>query len=220
VLFSRSSHAKARSFVQPYPYTLPDVGDPKWLYLSSLAPHSLPYHEKIAAYLREHPEVKLAFQPGTFQIQFGTQALKDIYARTEIFFCNREEAGRILETDDTADIQKLLKRIADLGPKYACITDGPDGAYVYDGASKETWFTPMFPDPKPPVDRTGAGDAFSSTVTAALALGKSLPEALSWGPVNSMSVVQYIGAQKGLLSREQLETHLSQAPADYQVKKI
>ncbi len=97
-----------------------------------------------------------------------------------------------------------------LGPKIVVITDGPRGAYTFDG--NEKWHMPMYPDPAPPVDRTGAGDSFSSTFTAALALGKTIPEALSWGPINSMSVVQYIGAQRGLLARETLESFLANAP--------
>jgi sugar/nucleoside kinase (ribokinase family) len=78
----------------------------------------------------------------------------------------------------------------------------------------------MYPDPKPPLDRTGSGDAFSATLTAALALGLSLPEALAWGPVNSMSVVQYIGAREGLLSRAKLDEYLGAAPDGYEVKKV
>ena len=70
------------------------------------------------------------------------------------------------------------------------------------------------------VDRTGAGDSFSSTFTGALALGHDIPTALSWGPINSMSVVQYIGAQEGLLTREKLEQYLADAPLDYRTKKI
>jgi len=77
-----------------------------------------------------------------------------------------------------------------------------------------------YPDPKPPYERTGAGDAFSSTVTAALALGLDLKEALRWGPVNSMSVVQQVGAQAGLLTRQAIEELLIKAPADYQPKEI
>ena len=57
----------------------------------------------------------------------------------------------------------------------------------------------------------------TSTVVVALALGKSLREALLWGPINSMSVVQQVGAQKGLLTREALEQYLANAPADYTV---
>ena len=78
----------------------------------------------------------------------------------------------------------------------------------------------MYPDPAPPVDRTGAGDSFSSTFTAAIALGKTPAEALAWGPVNSMNVVQHIGAQAGLLSRAELERLLEQRPAEYVARQI
>lgn len=205
---------------QPYPYALPDIGEPAWVYLSSLSEHSLEFHHEIAKYLEAHPDVKLAFQPGTFQIKLGAKELADLYAHTHVFFCNREEAGRILETAELEDTQKLLKGLSALGPKIVIITDGTAGAFSYDSASGEMLTVPMFPDPKPPVDRTGAGDAFSSTVIGALALGKPLSEALLWGPVNSMSVVQYIGAQKGLLPREQIEKHLAEAPAGYAVTTL
>ena len=96
------------------------------------------------------------------------------------------------------------------------ITDGPNGAYAY--YHGEAWFMPPYPDSKPPLSRTGAGDAFASTFTAALALGKTVPEALTWAPVNSMSVVQQIGAQRGLLTRPQLEDYLAKAPPEYKLK--
>ena len=79
---------------------------------------------------------------------------------------------------------------------------------------------PVYPDEKPPYDRTGAGDAFASTFTCALALGKSVPEVLTWAPINSMSVVQFVGAREGLLTREKLEEYLSSAPASYAPKKL
>lgn len=203
-----------------YPYEFPNVlPAPKWIYLSSLAESTLPYHNQIADYLERNPEVKLAFQPGTFQMKFGTEALARIYKRTDIFFCNKEEAQRILKTEE-ADIKKLLTMMHALGPKLVVITDGPKGAYAYDPKEGKTWHITMYPDPNPPVSRTGAGDAFSSTFTSAILLGKSIPEALAWGPINSMAVVQQIGAQKGLLTREKLEDYLKNAPADYIAKEI
>jgi sugar/nucleoside kinase (ribokinase family) len=78
----------------------------------------------------------------------------------------------------------------------------------------------MYPDERGPFERTGAGDAFASTVAAALALGKPLEEALLWGPINSMSVVQEVGAQKGLLTREALLSYLDKAPASYTVTPL
>jgi len=78
----------------------------------------------------------------------------------------------------------------------------------------------IYPDPNPPFEITGAGDAFSSTFTVALALGKTPLEAFDWSLVNPMSVIKYIGAQAGLLSREKLEEYLKNAPANYKASKI
>ncbi|MDA0987084.1 MAG: carbohydrate kinase family protein [Bacteroidetes bacterium] len=194
-----------------------EIPSPKWLYLSSLASNSLSYHEMLANYLEKNPEIRLAFQPGTFQMKLGHDKLSRLYKLSHLFFCNKEEANRILGTKEN-DIKVLLKKMRELGPKIAIITDGPNGAYAYDG--EDMWQMPMYPDPSPPVDRTGAGDSFSSTVTSALALGKTLPEALSWGPINSMSVVQYIGAQAGLLTQEKLLEYLKNAPTDYRPTKM
>lgn len=203
--------------IQKFPYSLPDIGEPKWVYFSSVGEHSEAFHKELEDYLNMHPSIKLAFQPGTFQMKIGKEKLAGIYKRTDVFFCNKDEAQRILEIKED-DIKKLLLGIYALGPKIVAITDGVNGAYAYDG--KETYSMRLYPDPKPPISRTGAGDAFSSTLTAALALGKNIKEALRWGPVNSMSVVQGIGAQAGLLTKEKLEEYLATAPADYQPRPI
>jgi len=198
-------------------YKFPKLPKVSWIYLSSLAENSLPYHLEIAEFLKNNPETKLAFQPGTFQIKFGKEQLKDIYAHTEIFFSNIEEAEKILGIQNK-DPLVLSKGIQSLGPKMVSLSDGPNGAYLY--FNNELWQIPVYPDIAPPLDRTGAGDAFSSTITAGLALGLSPVEAFSWGPINSMSVVQKIGAQEGLLSREKLEEYLKNAPENYKAKKI
>lgn len=201
-----------------FPYSLSkEIPEPRWMYLSSLASNSETYHSEIAEYLESHPDVKLALQPGTFQMKLGTEKLARLYARTEAFFCNVEEAGRILGIE-SRDIVMLIKGIHVLGPKIVVITDGPNGAHASDGSN--TWFMPIYPDIAPPLERTGAGDAYASTFTAALALGKTVEEALMWAPINSMNVVQHVGAQAGLLTRKALETYLAKAPGDYTPKKI
>jgi len=200
-----------------YDRKLYDFNKPKWVYLSSLGENSLEFHYEFEKYLNDHPEIKLAFQPGTFQMKFGKDVLKGIYERSDVFFCNKEESQRILNSEEN-DIKNLLKMISTLGPKIVVITDGPKGAYSYDG--KEMLFMPPYPDPAPPLERTGAGDAFSSTFTAALALGKTVREAITWAPVNPMSVVQQIGARAGLLTRGELEEYLKKAPTDYEPRVI
>ena len=197
---------------QEYPYALPSIDEPRYLYLSSLGGNSYEYHMEIARYLEKHPKVKLVFQPGTFQMKLGFEKLKPLYEKSEIFFCNVEEAQRILGTEEK-DIKTLLTNMRVKGPKTVVITDGPKGAYAFDGA--QALFVPPYPDTKPALERTGAGDAFASTFTCALILGKSLEEALRWAPINSMSVVQDIGAQRGLLTQKQLLEYLAKAPPEY-----
>ncbi len=203
---------------EKFPYSLPDfLVSPRYIYFSSIGEHGLPLHFEIAKYVKESGS-KLVFQPGTFQIKLGYEKLKELYEVTEIFFCNKEEAQEILQTNEQ-HMPTLIRKFKELGPRLPVITDGPNGAYVVDDQNI-AWHMPMYPDPAPPVDRTGAGDAFASTFTAAIALGKSPSEALTWGPINSMSVVQKIGAQAGLLSLSELENYLSNAPESYKASQI
>ncbi len=208
---------------EKYAYTLDGIpqGDdaPKWLYVSSLGENSFHLYEDIAQYLDQNPSVKLAFQPGIFDIKQGAEKLAHIYSRAHAMCCNVEEAQRILGLS-SRDVKVLMTGLSKLGPKVVLVTDGIDGAYGLDTtvSADDFFFIPVYPHD--PVERTGAGDAFFSTVVACLAMGKSLDEALTWGPVNSMSVVQQIGAQKGLLTADKLQEYLKNAPADYVLKKI
>lgn len=192
---------------EEYDYTLPNIGEPEWLYLSSLGHNSLPFHEALANYLLAHPNIRLVFQPGTYQMKFGTEALRHIYQKTEIFGCNVEEAQRILNTEEQ-DKLILMKKLGELGPQIIAMTDGPKGSYAYDKKNNKDYFEPCYPDPKEPYERTGAGDAYTSTFSVAIALGKSIEEAMKWGAINSMSVVQNTGAQKGLLDQKSLISYL------------
>ena len=187
---------------------------PKYLYISSIASYAFPYHQKILDNIS--PQTKLIFQPGTYQILAGKKKLADFYKRTDVFTCNVQEAKKILEQDEK--IENLLKNMHNIGPKIVCITDGPKGAYVYDG--NEIWYAPSYPDIAPPVERTGAGDAFTSTFAAFLSFGLSPKEALLRAPINSMSVVQHVGAQKGLLTKDKIEKYLAEAPKEYKLKKL
>ncbi len=200
-----------------FPYSFSsDIAPAKWVYLSSLAPNSLEYHKEIHSYLEKNPETKLAFQPGTFQIKLGVEELKSIYERTEIFFCNVTEAERILEKNNE-DKLELIKELKNLGPKIVIMTDGIRGAYSYDG--ENIYSIPVY-NSDSSYESTGAGDSFASAIIGALLLGKTLEEALLWGPINAMSVVSFVGAQKGLLSREKIEEYLNNAPEHYKITKL
>jgi ribokinase len=190
---------------------------PRWIYFSSISQHAMEYHDQISHWLEAHPTVKLAFQPGTFQIEAGTKRLAKIYERSKVLAVNREEATTI-SGGDHHDINDLFDKLHKLGPKIILISDGHAGAYASDGTQR--WKMPIYPDPKPPFERTGAGDAFTSTFVAALAKGSDVQSALLWAPINSMSVVQQVGAQAGLLSEKQLEKYLREAPNWYHPERL
>lgn len=190
---------------------------PDWVYLGVLGEKTWPLHEGMLRYLQSNPDVKLAFQPGMYHLMWGTEKLKGFYERSEAVILNREEAVTVTNGNHD-DIHDLINRLHELGPKFVVVTDGPAGAYASDG--NERLKMPLYPDPAPPVDRTGAGDAFASTFVAALAKGHNLESALQWAPINSMSVCQLLGAQAGLLTEKELEAWLTKAPEWYHPEKF
>ncbi len=190
---------------------------PDWIYLAYLGEDSWPLHEGLLDYLERNPDVNFALQPGTFQFKWGTEKMAALYRRSRIALMNREEAMDVTGLPYDS-ITNLANGLHNLGPKLVVITDGPNGSYASDGNRVLT--IPNYPDPKPPVERTGAGDAFSSTFVATVAVGEPLETALAWAPINSMNVVQHIGAQKGLLSRDELQKYLAEAPEWYKVTEI
>jgi ribokinase len=211
---------------EKYERSLPKFDEPPtWFYLTSLAEGTIDFQHEIAKYAAENG-VKLAFQPGTFQIGMGAEALADIYKATEIFFCNKEEAQQILSSKGGSssggktehDMKKLLEGVRALGPKIAVITDGRNGAYIQ--TSEGSWSAPMYPDPAPPISRTGAGDATASTTVAYMGMGMAPQEALLHGMVNSAAVVQKLGAQAGLLTKDELEAWYAKRPAEFKTTEL
>jgi len=195
---------------------VPPATTPQWIYLSLISADSWNLHQSLLDYLDANPDIKLAFQPGTFHFKWGVKKLERLYKRAEIVVMNREEAVDV--TGAPYDVpRKLAEALHAMGPKYVVITDGPSGSYAFTDNKLVT--IPNYPDPAPPVDRTGAGDAFASTIVAALALGESFETALKWAPINSMSVVQELGAQAGLLTKEDIAVYLKKAPENYNVEE-
>jgi sugar/nucleoside kinase (ribokinase family) len=202
-----------------FTYALPPGFEPpRYIYLTSLGEYAKDFHHEIAAFCKAHPETKLAFQPGTFQMKLGAQELKDLYEVTEIFFCNKEEAQLILGSQ-SADVKELMQGLRALGPKIVVVTDGPNGSNILDAEGK-SWHVPMYPDPAPPVSRTGAGDATASTTVSYLLKGLPVHEALMRGLINAASVVQGVGAQTKLLTDAEVEDWYAKRSADFGAVEI
>lgn len=205
---------------EEYDYHWPDFKPnelPRWVYFSSISENAVGMHDEMAEWFEKHPDVRLAFQPGTFQIAAGADRLARLYKETDIVLLNREEAV-LVTGGDYENLHDLIDKLHALGPKVVCVTDGPDGAYASDG--NERFKMPAYPDPAPPFERTGAGDAFSSAFVAAIIKGANVESALQWAPINSMNVVQHVGARDGLLTEQEMAGYLHKAPDWYKPERF
>jgi len=200
---------------QPYPKSIPQFSEsPGWLYFSSAGEQE--FQNSVGRYCVEH-QVKLAFQPNNEQIDAGYEALKTVYAASEIFICNKEEAQSILRTSES-DVKKLMENIRALGPKIVVVTDGPNGSNILDDSG--AWHIPMYPDPAPPVSRTGAGDVTASTTVAYLIKGLAPKDALARGLINAAAGVQAVHAQLGILTEKEIEEWYGRRPSDFQASAL
>lgn len=196
---------------EPYPKSIPPFSEsPQWLYFSAAG--DLAFQNSVGRYCTDN-NIKLAFQPNNEQIDAGHEALKDVYAASDIFICNKEEAQSILGTTESSE-KKLMEGIRALGPKIVVVTDGPNGANILD-ESGSAWHMPMYPDPAPPVSRTGAGDVTASTTVAYLIKGLAPQDALARALINAAAGVQAIHAQLGTLTEQEVEEWYSRRPADF-----
>ncbi len=183
-----------------FPVQLPRT---PWVYLTSMGESFRPFYNHVTDWLIKNPQVKLAFNPGSWQFKAGVDSMVNILKLTNLIFVNKQEAEKLtgLPAKDSLT-DELLIALSNLGPKISVITDGGNGSYVYDGQrSLHCGVLPV-----DAYERTGAGDAFGSGFLSALIKGKTLEDALIWGTVNSASVIGYTGAQKGLLKMNDIDT--------------
>jgi ribokinase len=193
-----------------------DYEVPTWLYINSLGSDALAYQDQLADWLDQFSNVRLAFQPGTFQLEAGTERLARQYARAELLLCSRAAAEVIAGA--RGDSAHLLDALSSLGAKNVVVFDENGGA-VAANESERLRLEPYL-DAEPPLDRTGAADAFASTMVAASVRGLPLREALRWSSVNASAVSRQFGAQSGLLRYADLEGRLNAAGPEFSVRDL
>lgn len=176
------------------------------VYLTSLANEWKTPYKRALDFVRK-TNACIAFNPGGRQLRDGKELVHEVLEHTNMLFVNKEEAELILEGKETMEndetyIKNMLKKIRKLGPKTVVITDGKKGSYSID--DKDSFYKERCQD-GPIVERTGAGDAYTSGFIAASLYSMSIQKAMEWGAWNSTSVVGQIGAQAGLLTKEAME---------------
>ena len=187
-------------------YTFPKIPNTTWLYYTSLGKTFEGIQKKLEVYLKKNPDVKLAMNPGSYQMKKGLAHMRRMLAYTDVLFVNKEEAQKI--AGKNVDIPKLFPLLHKKGAKTVVITDSTNGSFASDGA--EQWF--MKPYPIKPIARTGAGDSYASGFLGATIYGKNIPTAMQWGTANAGGVIQKVGAHKGLCTKRGVETLVKKYP--------
>jgi len=141
---------------------------------------------------------KLAINPGSWELKNFEIFLPLVKVATTLIL-NKSEADLVV---GESKITNQLAKLINLGTQIAVITDGRNGAYF---AVKNQHFH-IGIAPSDLLDSTGAGDSFSAGFLGGLIISSSLEQSAKWGMVNSASVVETIGANKGLLSRAEIES--------------
>ena len=169
----------------------------KWFYLASLMGKSFQAAKKIAE-MAKHKKIKLLFNPSLYLARRGKNFLKLILQSTTLLVLNQEEAQALLKTKQKSP-RELLNSLQKLGPPMVVITNGEKRIH----ALNENHFYSLAPPKVKVVSTVGAGDAFSSGLLAGIIKNYSFEDALRLGVVNSVSVIQHLGAKNKLLSEKE-----------------
>lgn len=169
----------------------------KWVYLTSIGEDWTNAYNKTVDFVKSK-QAKLAFNPGTLQIQSGRKNIANALSAADILFVNKEEGEALLEyASGEKSVQVLIAELQKLGPKIVVITDGKNGSYAVDDKGNITKHGIV---ETAVVEKTGAGDAYSAGFLSAILHNKTIMDAMDWGAKNSASVIGKVGAQAGLLN--------------------
>lgn len=197
------AHYGANTALQISPATLRHMKT-KWFYVSSLSHRDWP--RSIATLQRT--KAAIAWNPGAIQLA-APVAVRRFFPRIAVLILNRDEATelclrlRIIARRRRSRYASsmLARALVHTGVQNAVVTDGINGAVVC--TEKKLFFDQ--PPPHAVKDTTGAGDAFGATFIASLIRRPNdIPYALRLATLNATAQVMVPGAQKGLLTWQQL----------------
>lgn len=173
-----------------------------WFYLAALGGKYFKTNlETIFNYAVKN-KIKVAWNPGKTELAGGYSYLKKYLKLTDVLILNNDESMELALSakKKISGIKKLLTTIYNFGPKIIAISHGHHGAYLFDG--KNFYYEKALPIIG--INTTGAGDAFGSSLVGGLILFKNdLKKSLKLAIIRSNYVIRKIGAQVGLLNKNE-----------------
>lgn len=173
----------------------------KWIYLTSLG-GNLELSKKIIEFAHKY-HIKIAWNPGTEELKKGWKAFISVLPLVCVFLINKEEAELLTKEDNQQKLVAMLRRDGTI----QLITNGTKGTTVIDGTKSFHVGTSGTKG----ISKTGAGDAFGSGFVSAYLKSNDPIFAARVGTLNAESVIQHLGAKKGILS---------EWPSENKLKKI
>ena len=156
---------------------------------------------------------KAAHQAGVYVILDPAPARSDLpdvlYSYVNLITPNAIEAAQLVgfSVDDPLTAAEAATILHQRGVETVVIKLGAKG--VFCSTPEDAFFTPAFTVHA--VDTVAAGDAFNGGLTAALAEGLAIRQAITWGAAAGALAATKEGAQSSLPDRATLEAFLSQA---------
>ncbi len=137
---------------------------------------------------------------------------EELYRSVDIITPNEIEASQLVgfTVDGITTARQAASFLHQMGAKNVIITLGRQGAFC-STLEEDFWMKPI---PVEVIDTVAAGDSFNGGLATALALGKSLKDAVRWGVVAGTLAVTKQGAQSSLPSKESFLQLLNQQPID------
>ncbi len=173
---------------------------PKLLFVSSVGENYEQFFNQVTDFVSiRHPV--FAFNPASHQLRNDISTYQNVLKVCDYLFVNKREAMTMLKTQNGDDINYLLRGLAEFGSANIILTDGTNGSYLKSG--KNISHCPILKWQV--VQKTGAGDAFTSGFLSGILQNKTGESALKRGSVNAASVIANWGPQKGLLRKEEME---------------
>jgi sugar/nucleoside kinase (ribokinase family) len=168
-----------------------DLKDSEWLYIEGYLVTSVTGRAAAlkAKKVAEDNNVKTAITlSDPAMAKFFKEGLQEMVGKgVDLLFCNDEEALAFTNQEKLEDAFNDLKKVA----KSFVITQGPEGALLYDGEKEIDIITTKVDA----VDTNGAGDLFAGAFLYAITHGHSFAEAGKLACASSGNLVQRFGAR-------------------------
>ena len=168
-----------------------DLIQPDWLYVTTLR-GDIDTLTRFFTYAKKL-DIKVMFNPGVRELE-QTEALLGLLKYVDILNVNKSEASSLVPGKTLTELLGHLSNYVET----VIITDGMMGGIATNGA--ETYRFGIYEDVRVK-DATGAGDAFGSGFLARTADGRDFKTALVFASANSTSVITKLGANRGILGR-------------------